>query len=241
MLHVKLLRQRLGLGEDIPFVVYGVDNHVRNYNLPWHADSEVAHYFLAHKWPSKVDMDAENVTWLPCGYDSSFVPSPIPWPERKWDVLLCGVLYPQRATILNRLAAAGLKVHHALGAIGGDYVRLHHDARIALNVSANYDLSQRIFETAALGCGVLTDRIPDMWEVIGAGRIGTETDIAGNLSGHTPAYPIWEVAAPDRFVSVARHMLGSPPEASAQTWLRPHTWEARLGTLIACWGEAYGE
>lgn len=148
---------------EVPHVIYGVDNHVRDYR-----QAGIAHYFLAHKATSIMDMSAQDVTWLPCGYDPvAFTPSPIPFAEREFDVTLIGVLYPARVELLEAMSKAGLKVQAGTGLLYEDYANAYHNSRIALNVSAKGDLNQRIFETAALGCEVLTHPIEDMAELLG--------------------------------------------------------------------------
>src|SRR5690606_39099761 len=81
--------------KDVPHVVWGVDNHVRDYT-----SEGIAHYFLAHKAVS-VQQYNEAVTWLPCAYDLTLhTPSPIPYSRREYDVALVGVMYPQRAALV---------------------------------------------------------------------------------------------------------------------------------------------
>lgn len=142
---------------DVPHVVYGMDNHVRDYR-----QAGIVHYFLAHKATSIMDMTAKDVTWLPCGFDPvAFTPSEIPFADRDYDVTLIGVLYPERVALLNALSDAGLKVQGGTGLLYEDYANAYHNSRIALNVSAKGDLNQRIFETAALGCVVLSEAVED--------------------------------------------------------------------------------
>ena len=223
LLNGHTIKSECGQRADVPVVVYGVDNHVRLY------DSDgIDHYFFAHHWPALNDMNAENVSWLPCGYDEDFTPSKIPWSEREWDVMLVGVMYPQRNLIMHRLVNAGLKVGTMLGAIGDDYIAAYHNARIALNVSANHDLSQRIFETAALGCIVVTDRIPDLHvlpktgyrRVVGAWG---ETQYLGTQY----EFPIWEVDHPEQFEILIPKLIEGASAPNDFYWLSHQTWEER--------------
>lgn len=160
---------------DVPHVVYGVDNHVRDYR-----QAGIARYFLAHKnvsvFTAQFDDPVEMVTaghanyrlgidaeHLPCGYDPVFfTPSPIPWAQREYDICMIGVLYPQRIALLNALASAGLKVLAGTGWVYEQYRNAYWNARISLCSSANGDLAQRVFETAAMGCAILTDPLADL-------------------------------------------------------------------------------
>src|SRR5688572_6760103 len=76
------IRSTTLLGElPMPHVIWGVDNHVRDYDFGLvHFD----HYFLAHHdGPAlPVDDSRADMTWLPCAYDPEyFTPSPIPMAE----------------------------------------------------------------------------------------------------------------------------------------------------------------
>lgn len=195
---------------DVPHVVYGVDNHVRNYR-----QRGVSHYFLGHHDVSIMDMQAEDVTWLPCGYDPvHFTPSTMPWDKRPYDVALVGVIYPQRAQALEALAKAGYKVYAEMGALYDAYAAIYQQARISLNVSAKYDLSQRIFETAALGCVVLTDELPDLEAI------------------DYPAGAIIEYSDPKDMLAKVQDILDDPPALDDRAWLTQHTWDQRAQVII---------
>lgn len=139
-----------------PCVVWGVDNHVRDYRRPW-----ISHYFVAHKEVSLMEWK-DDMTWLPCAYDPTiFKPGP-PLAERSIDVALIGVMYPHRRQAIAELKAAGLKVVAGMGLFGEAMADVYRNAKISLCLSAAHDLSQRVFETVACGCAVLTDPLPDL-------------------------------------------------------------------------------
>lgn len=203
---------------DVPHVVYGVDNHVRNYR-----QRGIAHYFLGHHDVSIMDMQAEDVTWLPCGYDPIwFTYDPIPWAERQYDVALVGVIYPQRAQALEALAKAGYKVHAEMGALYDEYGAIYRQARISLNVSAQHDLSQRIFETAALGCVVLTDVLQDLEAI------------------DYPAGAIIEYEDGKDLLAKVKDILNNPPDLADRKWLTQHTWDQRAQVIIDWFLGTYG-
>lgn len=195
---------------DVPHIVWGVDNHVRDYRQPG-----VTRYFLAHRAVSIMPMDAPDVEWLPCAYDPHwFTPSPIPWAEREFDIAMVGVLYPRRAEILNTLGKAGLKVAAGTGLLYEQYRDLYWRSRISLCVSSNGDLAMRVFETAALGCAVLSDPAGDL-EALRAGGIET-------------------FSSTDEAVARARLLVAQGEERAAQArrWAAPHTWDARARRVL---------
>lgn len=215
---------------EIPFIVWGVDNHVRDYRRP-HFD----HYFFAHRSVSVMEwkfdiFDEEgdyrgraeysNMTWLPCAYDPvAFPPSPIPWSEREYDVCMIGVMYPKRWELVAAMRAAGLKVLAGSGLVYEAYRSAYHNSRVALVSSFNGDLPIRLFEGAGMGCAVLCDEIGDV----------------NLLGGQTP---LWAYADTGHAVFEARR-LQERPEVGAQSveWARPHTWDARAQVIID-WIEA---
>jgi hypothetical protein len=140
-------------------IVYGVDNHVRQYVNGYD------HYFLAHYHGPTMPVQADQAahTWLPCGYDPTvFTPSPIDYDDRAYDVAMIGVMYPERRRLVNLLRDNGYKVYAGAGLVGANAAAVYQNARMSLCNSAAGDIAQRIFETAACGCLVLTDPLRDL-------------------------------------------------------------------------------
>lgn len=230
---------------DTKIVVYGVDNHARDY------EHEVFdHYFLAHyhgpTYP--VDPTRKDHTWLPCATDAKlFTPSPIPWHEREYDVCMVGVMYPRRIEAVNALKDAGLKVFAATGLLYDEYRAAYHNSRISLCVSAAGDVAQRIFETGGMGCAVLTDPLLDLEDPVTNRTLG--------LSG----FAVY--SNPSEAVMLAKDMLATkveyfnlndatdPNEPSAgkhgaQRMLatcKSHTWEARAQVIVNWFEREYGK
>ena len=137
-----------------PHVVWGVDNHVRDYRLrEWDA------MFLAHS--SGARMGEPNVHWLPCAFD----------PEAHSDlglvrdidvVMISGAPNPERVTIMQAMERAGVKAFAATGLLWEDYNTVYNRAKIALVKSINGDVAQRVFENMSQGCCVLMDVCPDL-------------------------------------------------------------------------------
>lgn len=200
--------------QSVPHIVWGVDNHVVDYR-----QAGIAHYFLAHNAVSVMDMSAPDVTWLPCATDPEwFTPSPIAWADRVYDVAIVGVMYEGRVQAVTALRDAGLNVFAGMGLLYDDYAAVYHNARIALNVSSNHDLSQRIFETAAMGCAVLTDTIPDLDAI--------------------ESYPIFQYGDVKEVVRKAKAILKEAPPVDGK-WTWEHTYDMRAKEVVAWYNQVY--
>ena len=203
-----------------PRVVWGVDNHVRDYRRPW-----FQHYFLAHRgvslmpWYADGDLDREydDMTQLPCAADSQYFPrSTIPWEQRTWDVACLGVPYPQRMQLIDAMKNAGLKVIWGQGLVYESYASIYQDARVSLCVSAAGDVGQRIYETARMGCAVLSDPLRDLnWP-----------------------HPIIQYQNVEYAVKIARSLQHDPARGEVCAgWAINETWDARCQTLLATCAE----
>lgn len=203
----------------VPHAIYTVDNHVRDVvhgGYP-HFDK----YLMAHHdGPARPVCEDCGHVWLPCAYDDAvFTPSPIPMAERKYDIACVGVPYPRRQEIVLAMQDAGLSVYAGLGPLYEEYRDIYHNARISLCVSACGDVAQRVFETAAMGCAILTDPCADFE------RLGFSDGFTGVVY-HDDADAVY----------AAKKMLSSgvlqPFAATAQKWARPHTWISRCKTIL---------
>lgn len=200
---------------DCPHVVYGVDNHVRDYAQFRKAD----HLFLAHGHGYRIG--EANVSWLPCGYDPAvFTPGP-PWKQRATDAALLGVLYGNRAELIYAVAGiTGVKMAYGLGAVHDQYADIYQNAKVSLVMSAARDVAQRVWETAAMGCLVVMDECPD------AGLLGL-VDGVNCLMYRTTAQAAeavrWSLDVPESAEKIAK---------AGQKWARPGTWDARLQVIL---------
>lgn len=196
---------------DIPLICYGVDNHVRDYRRDY-----FQRYFVAHRDVSLMDW-RDDMEHLPCAYDPAvFTPSAIPWEEREYDVAMLGVMYPDRWRVVEQLRAVGLKVIAGTGLVYENYAAVYQNARISLCISSNGDAAQRLFETAACGCAVLTDDIADFKHLKPDG---------------------FYIVDGDDWIGAALDVLGNPASAKAAiarslAWVREHTWDKRAERII---------
>jgi hypothetical protein len=218
-----------------PMVVWGVDNHVRNYRREY-----FDHYFLAHRNVSLMPFEADykphgiengialyaNMTWLPCAYDPTLhTPSPIAYEDRAYDVAMIGFLYPQRWALVQELRAAGLKVLAGCGLVYDAYVQAYHNARISLCLSFNGDVGCRVFETAALGNLVVTDACADFALLQPDG--------------------MWILDSEPSAAEQIKALLADPVTAQAQiakslAWVKSHTWDARAQVVIDWYAREHG-
>ncbi len=198
-----------------PIVVWGVDNHCRDYRRPY-----IQHYFLAHRNVSVMDW-RNDMTHLPCAYDPVLhTPSPIPYRERQYDVALLGVLYPSRWAAVQELRAAGLSVIAGAGLIGEAYRDVYHNARISLCLSACGDVAQRVFETAAMSCLVVSDPCPD-YDILkpeGICILDRERSLVEQIKD-----------------SLAGDEMAQTRIEWAQEWVKNETWDARAQQIVQWW------
>lgn len=197
----------------VPTIVWTVDNHVRNTRQP-----EIVQYFLAHHDGQAQPVRLPDEQWLPCAYSKSlFTPSQIPYQDRDFDVCLIGVLYPNRQQLVNELRAAGLKVLAGTGLIYDQYVAAYQNARISLCMSIAGDVAQRVFETAAMGCLVMSDACRDY-------------DLLKPQGININAYAVNMVA--DLKYLLSEPTLAQEMIAKSLEWVRPHTWDARAQVIV---------
>jgi hypothetical protein len=170
-------------------------------------------------------MDEPNVTWLPCGYDPVFFTPGKPWAEREHNAALLGVQYANRAALIYQLLAAGQGgIQYGMGAIYDQYAAVYQNAKISLVLSANHDVAQRVWETAAMGCLVLMDACPDC-EALGL------VDGQNCLIYHTIDEAVikykWALMHPDESAEIA---------TEGQAWASHGTWDARVQVILD-WAE----
>lgn len=209
-----------GCPDYLPHVLYGVDNHVRDYELGVEWDYK----FLAHSRGYR--MEDENSIWLPCGFDpASFRRTTMPW-QRPVKAGMVGVMYPARQAVMEALAQEFPpnpmpQVMAALGLLYEDYSDFYNKTLVSVCVSAADDVAQRIFETAAMGCIILSDRCHDF------ATLGFEEGT------HYLGF-----STPDEAVSRMKQLLTMPDgkitelAVNAFEWAQNHSWDARCQVIL---------
>ena len=193
-----------------PHILWGQDNHVRDYRFrEWKA------MFLCHTWGAR--MDEPNAHWLPPCYDPMMCTDL--GRERDIDVTMVGYPYPDRQQIVQELANAGLKVQAGIGAVYDEYNALYNRSKIGFVKSNCGDVTNRVFENMAQGCCVLADEARDF------SRLGL-----------IPYRDYWPYRDAQDAVKQARHLIES---GLWQTIARqgkiagePHTWDARAQMVL---------
>ena len=198
-----------------PHVLWGVDNHVRDYNFGFEFD----HYFLAHSWGT--NMNRLNATWLPPGYDlEAHTDLDL---ERSVDVGFIGYPYQNRMDIIDSMRAAGINLQARIGLLWDEYNLAMNACRIALVQSIHGDLTTRFFENMAQGCCVLADKTVD------AEKLGFKAGV-----------DYWPFSGPADAVLQAKYLLDSglwrQVAANGQALVAPHSWDARCQVVLDTMG-----
>jgi len=135
---------------------------------------------------------------------------------------MVGVAYPNRIAVIQALADAyPERVGATLGLLYEDYARFYNNTLVSVCQSINGDVAQRIFETAAMGCVILSDRCPDFE------RLGFEE------GKHYLGF-----STPQEAVSRMKQLLDMPDDKIAELaenayrWALPHTWDARAQVIL---------
>ena len=225
----------------VPVVVWSNDNHVRNMR---HMQAD--HYFLAHAHGQAQPVSHDDETWLPCATDATvFTPSPIPWEQREFDICCVGVMYPQRVAAIDALRKAGFKVFAATGLVYDEYKAAYHNSRASLCMSVNGDLAQRVFETAGMGCLVITDLLRDLENDVTRAKLGLSGFASTGFTVDNPN----NINALVEQCEILLHGKGDPlyieqAKASAaqlQAIVRErHTWDARAQVVVDWYQKEYG-
>jgi hypothetical protein len=211
-----------GVDYDCPHVVYGVDNHVRDYDLGRKFD----HLFLAHRTGptlptvNKAGKPKRGITWLPCGYDPEWHINAMPWDSRPVHAAFVGMPYPKRQQYIQALVEARFSVNAGIGALMDDYTAVYNHAKVSLCLSFNGDVAQRIFESAAMGNVILSDRCTDF-----------------PLLGFRPGVHYLPIESPDHAVEQMTRVINYPEDGrrisqQAQEWVREHTWDNRVRVIL---------
>lgn len=196
-----------------PTALWGVDNHVRDYKF-----NEWDYLFLAHKFGMRIGED--NVHWLPCCYDPELHVNTKPYTERMYHAVLLGVIYPERQILIDAIGTE-FRILAGTGPVLQEYAEAHNQALVSVCHSAQGDVGQRIFESMAMGCIVLSDPCNDFE------ALGLEAGV------HYLPY-----STPDEAMQQLRELVQAPEErvqqliAAGQEWVKGHTWDARAEEVL---------
>jgi hypothetical protein len=197
-----------------PHIAVGVDNHVLTYE-----QAQYDHLFLSHQTGPRLPV-SDGMTWLPCGYDPVWHTNRTPLLDRPHDLAFCGVGYPARQTYFEALIDAGFSIALAIGLFGVGYTDFYNDAKVSLCISLRGDVAMRIFECAAMGNVILSDRCQDFPAL-----------------GFLPDIHYLPVDNPDHATRQLQWVLDNPSEAAriaqnAQAWVHSQAWDNRANTIL---------
>lgn len=195
-------------------VVWAIDNHVVPYSN--FADFDII--FGAHSWG--YDSDKPNFRWLPCAYSPGDHYA-VPGSPKSYDLLFVGCIYQHRLDLLQALKPYG-RVGAGMGLLGTEYNQLYNTTHMAFCQSLCGDLPMRVFENAAQGLMIFSDRQHDMAKM-------------GLVDGkHYIGYSNAQEAI-ERFQIMMKEPEWVTKIAKAgQTALREETYEKRVEYIFTC-------
>ncbi len=225
VLHMDAHLEPVAVPDGALHVVYGVDNHVRDYRFDETSPYPFDHLFLAHGNGYRIGED--NVTWLPCGYDPQlFQPGPM-LADRQFDAAMVGVDYGPRAELRYVLISGvpHFRMVYGTGALFEQYAGAYQSARLSIVRSAKDDVAQRVWETAAMGCVVVMDRVHD---AAALGLVDGENCLMYSNPAECAVQVGWALSHPDAAQRIAD---------AGREWAQPGTWDERAQMIID-WAEA---
>ena len=155
--------------------------------------------------------------FLPYGYDST-----VHFPEnreKKYDVCLVGLLYPQRLNLINKLRNDGLSVFYDIGLIFSEYRQVYNESRIALSWSTLDDTPARFYEGLAMKLPLVANATPDALQLFTAG-----VDFLGFNTMEGAEHLILSLMKSD--------LMREELSTSGYEAVKSHTYDARIQTIL---------
>ena len=162
----------LGKLEGVPSILYGTDPHALDYRQYLH---EYDAFFSAQNRLMRGDLP-EGSLWIPLAYDEDLHRAliPVEASSRPVDVCFVGVMgegdnernpYRKRWKAVSELSHK-VNTFATTGLIFKEYEEAYNRAKVSFNWSSStWDLPMRIWEGAAMGCCVVTNRMPHLEEL----------------------------------------------------------------------------
>ncbi len=189
--------------------IVATDPHVLNYDSQrWGADK----FFCMQKhYAKKTDV------YLPYAYDPIFhAPED---QERKFDVALIGLHYPNRNQLVEALRAIGIDVYYDLGPSFDEARELYNQAPIGLNWSSLKDLTARVFELLGMRRLAVVNRVPDLARFFEEGEDLIAFDTVDEAVEKIVYYLDNEAEA--KLIAAQGHET-----------VAPHTWDQRINQVL---------
>jgi len=190
-------------------VFVATDPHVLDYSQ----QRQLADVFFCMQTPYMQAGDK----YLPYAYDP-ILHAPEEQP-RNYDAVLLGLHYEERNRLVSALREQGLNVHYDLGPIFDEARAIYNQAPLALAWSSQQDLCARVFEGAAMGRVVVTNRVPDLSKFF-----NEDTDlIAFSSVGEAVEKVMYYHERPDELTEMAER---------GRAAVELHTWDDRICQVI---------
>jgi glycosyltransferase involved in cell wall biosynthesis len=164
-------------------------------------------------------MEPDDI-WLPYAYSPEWhTPTEIPWANRTYDASLIGLQYVNRIALFETMKSQGLKTFNELGLVFNEARNIYHNTRVGVNWSSLQDTTARVFELMAFGIVPLLNRVPDLSNIFVEGQhyLGFTSYTEAIEKMH------WIIENPEE----ANRIVSNALEAVA-----PHTWDARMQTVL---------
>jgi hypothetical protein len=157
-------------------------------------------------------------TYLPYAYDPE-IHYPMENVEKIYDVCIIGIGYKERLEILSKCKEKGMNTYYNIGEVYDEYRLRYNQSRVAVNWSSLLDLPTRVFEYAAMGVPMVTNRVPDL------STFFVEKDHYLGASTVTEA------------VNNVEYLVNNPEEANemaqtAKEKVKFHTWDNRIEQIL---------
>jgi spore maturation protein CgeB len=160
------------LKDFIPDLWLDIDAGFRLVNKPkngvravWYTDPHVLrHHYLQYsknydfRFTTQLSYSENGEYFLPYGFDSEWH-SPMDV-DKIYDVTLIGNKYPIRISLMNRMAARGIKTFFNLGLAKDDARLVYNQSISGLNLSSMNDITARCFELSGLGIVPILNYVP---------------------------------------------------------------------------------
>ncbi len=199
-------------------IIVGTDPHCVDYKP---ALKDTNYYICMQKVYMLPEKRGFKQYWMPYGYDKN-IHKYQKETEIKYDVVFCGLQYPQRIETLKLISQKGWRVYNGLGLIYEEYVDLYNQGMIAFNWSSQQDLPARFWEGMAMRRAVLTNRVPDLAEF----DLEEGVDYLGFSSMEEA------VEKADFYLKRPKLLFKIGTNAWCKARFQKHHWAARLKKLI---------
>lgn len=200
-----------------PHVLYAEDP--LGYDASYYAYRDIVHFDHEFYADSRDCIGRKNASFLPCAYDPELHKCLRPYNERPIPVAFYGQMDGGRQELVDALIANGIPI--ATGYADFNlFIAGMQNAQISLCHSrACGNLDQRVFESMAMGCCVVSDWKPDAY-------------LMGLRNEHYRVYKNTDEAIVIIQSLMRRYEKASEIADTGRRWVQPHTWANRCKLIL---------